>query len=87
MSDHVAVLASVITLILSVLGHGAFTIWSAATFRATIVAKMDGLAKSFSSMEKELEKRDAQISAAWKRIDDHGERIVRVETKCGMTTH
>ena len=75
------------SLIVAILAHAAFTLWSAATFRATIVAKMDQLNNSFTRMEKELEVRDKQIAAAWKKIDNHGDRIIRVETKLGLEVH
>ena len=62
--------------------HAIFTIWSTATFKTTIVVKIDNLVGALTRLDKELEKRDVQISATWKKIDGINDRLVRVETKC-----
>ena len=73
-----------VAVIISVVGHAFFTIWSAATFKATISSKIDNLVNAMLRMDKELEKRDIQITAMWKKVDGLNERITRAETKCNL---
>lgn len=68
-------------IIVAVFGHAFFTVWSAASFKATISTKLDNLVVAMNRLDKELEKRDLQISAAWKRIDDINGRLSRVESR------
>lgn len=42
--------------------------------------KLSSIADSFLKLDKELEKRDVQINAAWKRIDNINERIIKIES-------
>ena len=55
-----------IALTMAIIGHGAATVW----FAATLSANIKELGGSVVRIEKELEKRDSQITAIWKRIDD-----------------
>ncbi len=57
---------AMIGLIGAVLAHAGTTIWWA----AKVTTKMDLLTVSLDRIDKELEKRDIQISALWKRIDE-----------------
>lgn len=70
-----------IALIISVIGHAFFTVWSAASFKTAISSKMDNLVEALRRMDRELEKRDAVISAVWKKIDGINERVMKIETK------
>ena len=74
-----------IAIIMSVLAHAFFTIWSAATFKTTISIKIDNLVLALQRLDKELEKRDVQIAAAWKKIDHINDRVTRIEAKNGMS--
>ena len=47
-----------------------------------ITTKMDTVNGSLTKLDKELEKRDARIDAAWKKLDKHEHRLTVVETKC-----
>lgn len=73
-----------IGVIVAVICHAFFTVWSAATFKATISAKIDNLVSALQRMDRELEKRDQVMSAAWKKLDSLNDRLVRVETKSGI---
>ena len=73
-----------IGIVLAILGHAGFTIWHTATFKTTLILKIDGLVDALSKMDKELEKRDEKIAAAWKKIDAFSERLIIVETKNGI---
>lgn len=68
-------------IIFAILGHAAFTIWTTATFKTTIGLKIDGLVLALHKMDKELEKRDSKIQAAWTKIDNLSDRMVRLEAK------
>jgi len=67
--------------IVAVAVHALFTVWSAASFKATISAKIDNLVSALQRLDGELEKRDRQITAAFKKIDDLSMRVVRIESK------
>ena len=58
--------AGVIGLILAVLGHAGTTIW----WGANMTSKLGTLNDNLNRIDKELEKRDTQISAIWKRLDE-----------------
>lgn len=70
-------------LIVAILGHALFTVWSAASFKTTISLKLDNLVKALEKMDGELAKRDAQIAAAWKKIDHINDRVTRLEAQNG----
>jgi hypothetical protein len=70
-----------IGVILAILIHGAASIWWA----SKITSQISNLGTSVLRMDKELEKRDTLISAAWKKIDHLGDRVTRVEAKCNVT--
>ena len=46
-----------------------------------ITTKQDAQVTAIVKLDKELEKRDARIDAAWKKLDRHDHRITVVETK------
>ncbi len=62
----IAVTVSVVTLILAVLSH-AFT---TGRWGAKIETSMGFIQRELANIGKELEKRDVQIQALWKRIDE-----------------
>lgn len=49
----------------------------------TVGLKLDTLNNSVMRLDKELEKRDTQIAAAWKKIDGMNNRLTVVETRVG----
>ena len=63
--------------IIAILAHAGFTVWWA----SKITNEMKNLGSSLLRIDKELEKRDSQIAAAFKKIDSLHERMTRVETK------
>jgi len=65
--------------IVAVIGHAFFTVWSAASFKATISAKIDNLVASLNRLDSEMEKRDSKISAAFTKIDKLHDRVTRIE--------
>jgi len=69
-----------IAVIVSILTHGGFSVWWA----SKITSQIDTLVHSLTRMDKELEKRDTQISAVWKRVDAIGNRLTAVESKCNI---
>lgn len=44
--------------------------------------KLGAIADTLVSMSKEFDKRDVQISAAWKQIDSIRDRVVKIEAVC-----
>ena len=66
-------------IIITVIGHAFFTVWSAASFKATISAKIDNLVASLNRLDSEMEKRDSRISAAFNKIDNLHDRVTRIE--------
>jgi hypothetical protein len=66
-----------IAVIISILTHGGFSVWWA----SKITSQIDTLVSSLTRMDKELEKRDTQISAVWKRVDIIGNRLSAVESR------
>ena len=55
-----------ITLILAVLGHAFATVkWG-----ASITVSIKSMTESLLRIDRELEKRDQQITALWKRLDE-----------------
>ena len=47
-----------------------------------ITAKLDTNRETLIRVERDMEKRDTQLAAAWKKIDGHEHRITVIETKC-----
>ena len=66
-----------IGVIFAILAHAGFTVWWA----ANITNEMKNLSASLIRLDKELEKRDVQISAVWKRVDVFNERLIKLELK------
>jgi len=56
---------------------GAWIWWA-----SKMTTKIDGNKDALIRIEKEIEKRDQQVAAAWKKIDKHEHRLTVVETKC-----
>jgi hypothetical protein len=48
---------------------------------------MDAQTQALVRLDKELEKRDTQMAAAWKKIDRMNERLTVVETKVNIHNH
>lgn len=69
-----------VAVVLSILTHGGFSVWWA----SKITAQIDTLGNSLLRLDKELEKRDVQISAVWKRVDAIGNRLSAVESKINI---
>lgn len=69
-----------IGVVFAILAHGAASIWWA----SKITNQIANLTNSLVRMDKELEKRDIQISAAWKKLDGIDARVTRVEAKCSL---
>ena len=65
--------------IAAVLANAFFTVWSAASFKATISAKIDSLVASLNRLDTEMEKRDSKISVAFTKIDNLHDRVTRIE--------
>lgn len=61
--------------IMAILIHGAASIWWA----SKITNQIGNLNGSLIRLDKELEKRDTQIAAAWKRIDCLSDRVTIIE--------
>jgi len=55
-----------IAVIVAILGHAGATVWWA----SKVAARLDNLYVGLMRMDRELEKRDTQISAIWKRLDE-----------------
>lgn len=68
-----------IGVIVAILVHAGASIWWA----SKITAQIGNLNDNLLRMDKELAKRDDQISAAWKKIDDINNRITVIETRYG----
>lgn len=52
-----------------------------------ITTKQDQQVMAIQKLDKELEKRDARIDAAWKKLDRHENRLTVVETKIKIHNH
>lgn len=64
--------------IVSIIIHAYYTVrWA-----SKVEYKLGSIADSFCKLDKELEKRDIQITAAWKQIDSIKDRVVRIEALC-----
>lgn len=66
--------------VLAILIHGAASVWWA----SKITNQIGHLNMNLVRLDKELEKRDTQISAAWRRIDDINNRVTKIEAKHGI---
>lgn len=77
---NVEVTWTAIAVIISIITHGGFSVWWA----SKITAQIDTLVSSLTRMDKELEKRDVQISAVWKRVDSLGNRLTAIESKVNI---
>ena len=66
--------------ILAILIHGGASIWWA----SKMTNEIENLNSSLIRLDKELEKRDVQIVAVWKKIDWLGDRMTHVEAKCNI---
>lgn len=67
--------------ITGILAHAYHTVvWS-----AKITDRLDALNLALTRFEKEFEKRDKQIAAAWAKIDSLSERVILVEAKCHVS--
>ena len=66
-----------IGVIIAVLVHAYHTVkWS-----SKITIQIESIGTSLNRLDKELEKRDNQIQAAWRKLDNYGERILKIESK------
>lgn len=70
-----------IGVIVAITSHGAFSVWWA----SKITNQIENLSKALQKVDSELEKRDVQIAASWKKIDSINQRLTIVETKCHLT--
>jgi hypothetical protein len=64
--------------IAAILVNAGMMVWWA----SKLTSKMENVNNSLVKLDKELEKRDARIDAAWKKLDRHEHRLTVVETKC-----
>ena len=70
-----------------IIATGAFTLavidHKINTVKATTIltVKLDAVIEAVRKVDKELEKRDIQIAAAWRKLDHMNERLAIVETK------
>ena len=69
------------SVILAILTHAGFLIWWA----SKMTSKMDTQTSALIKIDRELEKRDQQLAAAWKKLDKHEHRLTVVETKCKIS--
>lgn len=64
--------------IIAIFLHAFYTVrWA-----SKVEFKLSSIADSFCKLDKELEKRDTQITAAWKQIDSLKDRVVHIEAIC-----
>jgi len=54
------------------------------TFKLGMEAMKSAVTDGFTTLKSELEKRDVQIDAQWKRHDQLKGRVIRLETKAGI---
>ncbi len=67
--------------ITGILAHAYHTVvWS-----SRITDRLSSLNDTMIRLDKELEKRDNQITAAWKKIDSLSERVILIEAKCHVS--
>ena len=63
----------------AILCHAFYTVrWA-----SKVEYRLTTIADSFSKLDKELEKRDSKIDAAWRQIDVLRERVIRIEAGNG----
>lgn len=68
---------TLIGVIIAILVHAFATVWWASKVSATLSSILIALVK----IDTEFEKRDAQISKLWERVDDHSESIAGHEAQ------
>jgi len=65
-----------IGVMLAVLGHAYHTVvWS-----SKITQQLETLNSNLNRLDKELEKRDTQIAAVWRKVDGLAERVLKIES-------
>ena len=62
-------------IIIAVLTHGISTIW----WMATMSANLRTIREEITRLSEELGKRDNQIEAIWKKIDELKERVLTIK--------
>lgn len=62
-------------------------VWNLSKMNTTLAFIRADLDKGLERFEKTEEKRSAEFSKMWNKIDDHGERLSKIETKCKLTLH
>lgn len=63
--------------ILAILGHLIFTVWHASRLNTSVTNFGDAI----KNLNEELKKRDESMKAMWIKIDNHYERLVKVEAR------
>jgi predicted nucleic acid-binding Zn-ribbon protein len=74
MSPTIPEIGVIVTLLIN-MGVG---VWWA----SKITAKMDTNKDTLIRIERDIDKREARVDAAWRKIDTHEHRLTVVETKC-----
>lgn len=72
-----------IGVIIAVLLHAFYTIRWSSKLETTVTIQLTNLTNALVKLDNELSKRDARITAAWNKIDNHNERIIKLESKVG----
>ena len=68
-----------IGVIIAILAHAFYTVrWA-----SKVEYRLTSIADGFIKLDKELEKRDSKIDAAWRQIDVLRERVIRIEASNG----
>lgn len=67
-----------LTVLISIVLHGFSSVWWA----SKITSEIWHINKSIDLLGKELIKRDDQISALWKKVDNLSGRVSAIETRC-----
>jgi hypothetical protein len=84
-------LSNNVAVVLSVIAHGAASIWFASKMNTTVTMGFKNLTDSILRIDKELEKRDRDAkdanSAMWKRIDEVRDRVAHLEGHNNGQTH
>lgn len=76
--NHLVITWQSVGVIVALLINMGVGVWWA----SKITSRMDGTKDSLVRIEREIEKREARVDAAWKKIDKHEHRLTIVETKC-----
>ena len=72
------VLIALAAFVLAIVDHKINTVKA----MTTLTYKLDAVIEAVNKVDKELEKRDAQIAAAWNKIDRIHTRLTIVESRC-----